>query len=669
MNVLARRLFVAALGLGALLGASACKGGDGVVIPDTYTTSNSDYTLLYSTLGYDLAGPKRLLIRQNDPAAAISEGLAMTWRLIDADGNVALDGRASYSGTGWSIPVWTADFTALEEAGTYRVVVEAPDVQLATQAFAVDNFLLFRRTFAPVAIDNALAREAPIELDNGYFDGNGKSGGAPAHAVWVIGLIEAYERRGSGITEQQRQALRASISRSIDYLLLLSDPATGEFDFKSPTRPYGEEGAENTAAGMRALARYAATSQLFDAAKAERAFRRALLAEQWLTENAPEAYPPALRAATNYDLYQYASIDSYLLRAAEAVREEIGTYDLRTMERTSSDALPHLEAMYRMWRELPQHPDRQLWADAATAIAAQYKQVFAQNPFAVLPPGVTDTDRETTPEESWDEVATSLPVGEGDGDQILNAWFMSRAIDASFLADMTNDPELRVMAAAGVGWITGLNPGVPVERVPGTNSTSPVEAASFLTGVGARSAAPWSVWEWLRPRAHGTIVNGFLGDFRYDDEFRAAETSLAHDGLWLYAMTAYEDFLHPGRRAPATEAPAAYERAVHVASVSGSESGGTLQFLVRVADEAGASVPAVRVVVLWEGVRRPGESIENALVTNDCLTGGDGSCLVTLAADALEAERPIVAGVANLEHSELPYDVSADAAEKTASYP
>jgi hypothetical protein len=228
---------------------------------------------------------------------------------------------------------------------------------------------------------------------------------------------------------------------------------------------------------------------------------------------------------------------------------------------------------------------------------------------------------------------------------------------------------LGVMASAGVGWVTGLNPGVPADRVTGTDGPSPVEAASFLTGLPVRSVEPWSTWEWVRPRRHGTLVHGFLFGFTYEDGFASGETSLALDGLWLYAMTAYEDYLQPARRAPAPDPMPPLGRSVHVASAEGSASGGVLQFLVHVADEAGAPVPAVRVIVLWEGVVPPDEPLEGTFTTNECLTGPDGACLVTLAPNALDAARPITAAVAHLEHLQYAYDISADAGSKIAAFP
>ncbi|MBI5287406.1 MAG: hypothetical protein HY873_00365 [Chloroflexi bacterium] len=71
-----------ALLLAAALALSGCavydrlNPGATFDIPDTYTTGNADYTLLYSTIGYDASSTKRLLIRQHVSSAQPETGLA-----------------------------------------------------------------------------------------------------------------------------------------------------------------------------------------------------------------------------------------------------------------------------------------------------------------------------------------------------------------------------------------------------------------------------------------------------------------------------------------------------------------------------------------------------------------------------------------------------------------
>ncbi len=655
------RAFWPALALVVL--ASACGGGRTYVIPQSQRPGNAAYTLLYSTLGYDSGATKRVLIRQNDTSASTSEGLAFAWRLIDEKGKQAAAGQATYGGRAWGIPLWVADFSKVTKPGRYRMAVEAPQVDLATDTFPVDRFLYFRTTFSMAGVENAQARAAPAELDGGYFSANSREGRVADHVDFMVGMIETYQRRRVVMTEDQRSKTRDAIERAMDYLLAIGDAGSGRFPAESTTRPYNNDAPSNTAAALRGMAHYAVAFQTLAPEKADRVYRRALLSQGWLDAHAPEAYPPALAAAVNYDLYRYSSDPEELLRAAAAVRAEVSAYDLRTMDRPGDDNQPHFEAMYRMWRDLPEYPDHQLWEDAAKKVAAQYRDMIQRDVFQIVPSGVTNAENNTNAADQWDRIDTLSPPGDGSGWTFSNGWILARAIDATYLASMTHDAELEKAATASLAWIGGLNPGLPAERVAGADAGSPFVAASFLTGMDVRTADTWSTWEWPRPRAFGTIVAGFRAAFAYDDSFDAAETSLGYDGSWLYATSVYEDYVDVGKRAPQPDAPRGLVDGVHVVSVEPSQVDGLLQLLVHVAAADGAPSAGVKVVGVWSGTPAAGHALEEAVVVNSCTTSGGGSCVLVLAAGTLPVTGPVSAAVTNLEDRLLRYDIARDGAK------
>ena len=84
-----------------LTGKSAPK----VAIPETYRISSRTYTLLYSTLGYESAATKRVLIRQNDSTEQVSEGLKFNWRLVDDKGRAGVGRAGDVCGEGVGHPV------------------------------------------------------------------------------------------------------------------------------------------------------------------------------------------------------------------------------------------------------------------------------------------------------------------------------------------------------------------------------------------------------------------------------------------------------------------------------------------------------------------------------------------------------------------------------------
>ena len=224
--------------------------------------------------------------------------------------------------------------------------------------------------------------------------------------------------------------------------------------------------------------------------------------------------------------------------------------------------------MYRMWRELPSNPDHQLWADTAAKVAEQYRQALGHSLFQVIPPGTTDAGRGTDAAKQWDTMETDLPPGDnGDDAAVSNGWFLGRAMDASYLAEIVGDKELEKVATGSLEWVIGLNPGVPSERVGASNTQSPVSSASFLTGIGAREAHGASSWEWLRTNPFGTIVNGFRANFTYEDSFEAGDSSLRYDGAWLSAVIAYENYVERGKRPPAPASPSYPTSGASVASV------------------------------------------------------------------------------------------------------
>jgi len=657
-----------ALLLAAALALSGCgvydSPGKTFDIPDTYTTGNAKYTLLYSTVGYDAASTKRLLIRQNDTAAQPETGLAFRWRVVDEKGKEAAAGTASFEETGWGIPIWAADFTKVDRPGTYRISVEAPAVTLATLPFRIDDFLFTRETFIPIALENAEARAAPIELDNGFFESNTREGTAWGHALFLDGLLVAYDARATSMPEETRARTRDAIDRGVDYLLLLSDPATGEVRHAPATRPYQGADPADAAATARALARYGALFQRENPAKAERAYRRARLAGEWLGENAPDEYGPRLRAAVAYDLYRYSTDPALLDEVVKAVREFAPEYDLRSMERRGFDPQPHFETMYLLWQSLPEHPDRPMWIETATRVATQYRDMIERNAFHT----VTVAETGDTPADQWDAAGTDRPIGEGDAGVITNEWFMARAIDAVYLASMTDDADLEQAATASILWIAGLNPGIPADRVAGASGDSPLEAASFVVGADGRYVQPWSLWEWQRARPFQTIAAGFRSGFTFDDSEAAAGTSIARDGAWLKAMVAYEDYLHPGRRSAPPEQPGLIASAMRVAATAASEQEEALTLLVTVIDPDGTPLAGVTATGVWAGALLPGAPPESAVRTTSCVTANGGSCALALdAADQLP--RPITVSITNLEHRAHPYVPTPGDVDLTATFP
>jgi len=131
-----------------------------------------------------------------------------------------------------------------------------------------------------------------------------------------------------------------------------------------------------------------------------------------------------------------------------------------------------------------------------------------------------------------------------------NTHFASWILDAIFLAEVTDNQSLEKIAAASLGWITGLNPGVPGEMVVNPyHKRQTITSAAFIMNLDARHVKPWIEWWWAPTTSMMSIVNGFVirnGKFDYYDKgsFFAGETYLLHDGTYLFAMCLYDEYLY-----------------------------------------------------------------------------------------------------------------------------
>jgi hypothetical protein len=127
----------------------------------------------------------------------------------------------------------------------------------------------------------------------------------------------------------------------------------------------------------------------------------------------------------------------------------------------------------------------------------------------------------------------------------------------------------------------------------------------------------------------------------------------------LYATAVYEDYLNPKKQAPQLEADTAPAAdGVSVTTGAPSESGGVLSLEVTLAAPDGSAVIGAKVSVAWYGAALPDVPPDDVLRVTQCTTSDAGSCLVTISADALPVQRPIMAAVTNVEDLRHPYGCS-----------
>ncbi len=511
------------------------------------------FALLYSTLGYPDRGSKRALVRGLVPAGARSVDVERSrWSLVGPDGEVRSDGSLRALGTTFGAPLWEIDFSEWTGPGAgfrIRIRIEsddadgvaAPPIQLESLPFPIEADLYSRRLARGLSIHNAELRRAPASMGGGYFDCNSQMGEATSHAMFAAGLIELHQRRRDTLLPDERERLLAEIHRAIDYVLDLHDGASGEIANQHPSRPHGNPGVFNTQLGVYGLASYLALGAHADPARATAADRRVRTSLDYLARRGDLF--PALGAAVYAHLHAYGGRPDDRDAGARFVDAQVAEFDPRTHFRHPQGSIPWFEGLARLAPAVDE-PRRARWIAWARRTARALVSAAARNGYGVVPP---------LGEAAWDDPAR-IPVSPVEHAFFTNTYFLTRTLDAVWLGELLGDGRLEPLAASGVQWVGGVNPGFPAAFVthPEASAHEPrVVAASFVVNGPGRHARPWRRWWWqgfdAAPRAL-TTTNGFLAPegrgLVYDPaEWQPAETWMSNDGVLLRAAIRYEDFL------------------------------------------------------------------------------------------------------------------------------
>ena len=154
--------------------------------------ADSNFALLYSTPGYDLAGTKRVLVRTiNDLQPGDIDGTASTFSVLDTDGNPVIKDRPFGSpGGAFGMQVLAGDFSDLNATGTFTLsasVATAAGVrQLDSGPFEVRERLVSETMLWPMSLANARARRSAD--DDFRRNWRAESG----LACWSVGLDGAF---------------------------------------------------------------------------------------------------------------------------------------------------------------------------------------------------------------------------------------------------------------------------------------------------------------------------------------------------------------------------------------------------------------------------------------------------------------------------------------------
>jgi hypothetical protein len=134
-------------------------------------TRGANFALLYAPAGYDLDGPKRVMVRTLTPLTSTAVDLVQSrYSVRNSAGTTIASGALQQGPVTFGIQTWEADFTgAISAAGSYNVEIDlyflngSPPVVLSTQSFPVQPRIFSNSVLPFLTLANAEARRAADE--------------------------------------------------------------------------------------------------------------------------------------------------------------------------------------------------------------------------------------------------------------------------------------------------------------------------------------------------------------------------------------------------------------------------------------------------------------------------------------------------------------------------
>lgn len=517
--------------------------------------SISSFRLLGNTLGYDTRGTKQMLVRTVSGVDAGDVDLnASTWALKDSSGTTVAAGHPGDMVTTYGIQFWPIEFSEFATPGTYHMEVElkqdASTVigSLSSLDFLIESQLLASNVLLPLTIDNADSRRAPASYGYGFFDCSAsKMGEAYSHGIFLNGLLQTYNHVKSTISSTDRNRFVTNANVAFDYLV---DRWTsnGQFEHQHASRPNGADeifGGLNDVEATYGMASYLDLFKSVDPGRASTAnYNKVVASYHWLASVGPawngldyDVYKDYLIPIAVH-LYHYSGDVFWKNEAITRLNTFLASFNLRTMGRNPFRAIPFFEGLKMAVDAFPTDPSYSTWITAARSIKDTYyasSKVLEENVFSII-----NTSAKATAAADWDN---GTLTSDEWGDLVVNETASSYAIDAVILAELTGDARLERIAAGELGWVLGLNPGLPQSEVENPPTTRNSESASFISN-GSTRRTRLVTGDWTPSNSSWmSIVNGFSTGFVYNHNFFNAENFIKHDGAFAYATVMYDKYL------------------------------------------------------------------------------------------------------------------------------
>jgi hypothetical protein len=552
---------------------------------------------LYSQIGYDTDWPKKAMVRSTR-----KDFFSGRPRFeILHENQVILSGDLTFWGEKWGSFWWIADFSALQQNGTFLLLVrDGADERLKSDPIEIGSHLLWEKSWKLVALEQN-ERRARLAMNGvGWQDCGAAWQEANSHAALVIGFTDMLEFTPERLAGEDRKRLEAQIITGCDYLALLQDwapqmgHAPGALSHQKPK--YQEMALISDV--TKAAVTWARSSRFLSDAHAEKKKdyqNRAHKAFEWaaqttpltvgfspINHGAPRDYlAPAEWMTRDLFMMVWAALEiaelgdsAYLPYAVEwaekGMRRQIskseaegGYYGhFRTFEKSpftekawihsvdrgqigidAGGHYPHyIIPLLQLLKLQPDHPHAAQWKQCVHDFAYGYfLPACRQNPFHLLPLGY------------FSGIGLLWFSGLWHG---MNAAYALAAVLAREFELHFSDPQFREIAVGNVQWIAGVNAGITAEGIKVAHMYSedlPAGEAfpvSMIHGLGGHFAGSYM-------NIRGSICNGFsTGEqFQYDIEPSLEsdgphtftdEDWVTHSGAWLSALVRlFPDFKRP----------------------------------------------------------------------------------------------------------------------------
>ncbi|MBI4651763.1 Ig-like domain-containing protein [Candidatus Desantisbacteria bacterium] len=513
--------------------------------------AGSDYILLYSTPGYDTRETKRVLVRAyTDPVSFVIDEANSSWKLYDVNSNsFVMSGQIKSLGRTFGVDLWEVDFSSLRAPGRYQIKVyleSAPlsnTVLLTTESFDVKDNIFFDKNFRNLTYLNAEERAASAYYGYGFYDCNSRMGEANSHGMFLAGLVNAYVLKENVLTINEKTRLINAINKSVDYLLSLY-LSTGELRHEYPTRPGQDAGPGiwHTYEGLYGLVTFMNHFHYIDPVRSNSIHDKIPQIIQYLDTNG--GWPRPLKIVVYYYLYNFNNADTqYKDLAISFLNAQMAVFNMSTVNR--GWPFPIFQGLYLLANAFPDNPAYDTsWIPNANRIVNNYcKYLLDNNGFHVFPQGSTNVD--------WNDMVSIPKAWSQDPyphNFYANGPYGARVQDAVYLAALTGKHKiLKPLMSGSLGWVKGLNLGIPSQYVSGVTPAEPIACASFIINTDKYSK-PWTYWEWGPPTSNvQSIVNGFYivnGALVYNNyDWQTGETFILTDGTYIQGSSVYENYL------------------------------------------------------------------------------------------------------------------------------